>query len=1121
MCKPTLLALFFATFLSSMAVADDVEIYFNNNGAQAGTSMVMFTLDYRSNLSSVICNGITVTGGVADFSSCSWTADFSDFNSAFDLSDYDTDGAIDFLEMLRAALRYVLNDPAFANADMQFGLMLNHNYINRCEGSVVEGCSNGAYVAMGFRDHNTGTPNGTEQLLEHLAAIPSPQGNFSHPFQGKELYFELFRYLTGQNVFNGHVGFVDYADPCDEDNLNDADGGTSCGGDDIDFDTLMQWDPSIESGGRYVSPWGSGSNLQCSGVYVVNFMFGVSNQDSNSDDEIEAPNVTGGNDGGLDMTLSGGNSEFNKVLKRLYDTDLADGTWGHAIDLAGIQRVTSYFVYNGNVQNTMNGYAVAGGGDAIEVSNDPRQLVEKLKTTFLEIIRQNSTFEAPAVTVNSYNRLSHLDSLYYALFGPELVQKWPGNLKKYRLGEIAVDEDGDSVTDYTVIAILDANGNGAVTADGLFALDACSYWSDCSTKPDGDEVALGGAANEFTNARHVYTYSSNSAPPSGGASLTSANNVVHEDTAAITAADLGADVTNVPDMNGDAVVDASDVAVFRTELLQIARGVEIVGADEVAIKEMGDPIHAQPAVVVYDGDVANAAANPDVAVVVATNRGYMHLIDADDGHEIFSFIPRELLPLVRKYNKDISASSGPYRFDLYGLDGTPVVLRRDNNGDEIINGADGDRVIVYLSQRRGGRNLYAVDITDRNNPLLLWRILGGVTTGFTDLAETWSEPVVTKIKISDVETDVLVFGGGYDSDRYDRDADDPDDGTDTGRSVYVVNALTGDLVWRIGAGSPDLDLSSMGDSIASAVKIIDFGDDHIMDRLYFIDVVGRIYRVDFNNSTSTTSIYGGGMIADLSNGMANADACDMTVSPNACRRFYNPPDVAVMTGFGVPPYIQLAVGSGFRAHPKMTTTQDRFYAVYDNNVVNQVATGDYSTAYHWTESNLVDVSAIGGGNDTLGAQASAIGGALMGAGMHGWYFDMDIALGEKVLSEPVTINGLILFTSYSPLLSPQGSDICSAGLGGGRLYLVNAYNGLPVVDFQSDPYDVLDVDDTVSNDQRYSTLPREGMPTDPRVVFKQKSDGTIEPTVVVGTQLPLDPKLLNLDLEKRTWWLEQ
>jgi type IV pilus assembly protein PilY1 len=514
---------------------------------------------------------------------------------------------------------------------------------------------------------------------------------------------------------------------------------------------------------------------------------------------------------------------------------------------------------------------------------------------------------------------------------------------------------------------------------------------------------------------------------------------------------------------------------------------------------------------------------------MTTNEGFMHLIDADDGTEHFAFMPQELLPLIRQVNKDDSASSGKFRYDIYGLDGSPVVLRKDLNGNEIIDEAEGDKVIVYLTQRRGGRNIYAVDITDRDNPELLWTILGGAMNSFADLAETWSEPVLSKILVNKVKTDVLVFGGGYDSDRYDNDPGDPDDNVDIGRNVYIVNAHTGDLIWRIGPDiDADLKITTMADSIPSPIEILDFKDDQVMDRIYFIDVIGRIHKVDFDNSSGeNTAIYGGGLVMDLSNNdpsnNVDQDSCDMSVAGNICRRFYNALDVAVMTKYPVANYIQLAVGSGFRAHPKMINTQDRFYVVYDNQLLYKVKTKDYAATYGWKEAdNLVDVTDIGNGSKELQEQTKTLYESLTAADKHGWYLDMDKDLGEKVISESITINGIVMFSTYLPRTSSAGPDACSADLGGGRLYLTNAFDGMPVASLDQDSdAELLQVTDTVKKSQRFTLLPRAGMPTSPSIVFKKMASGEVTPTVVVGTQLPLNQDLLDITLETGTWWFEK
>ncbi len=938
----------------------------------------------------------------------------------------------------------------------------------------------------------------------------------------------------------------------------------------------MSWDEDIEidpadltSDARYESPF-TNSDYECSSVYAINFMFGVANQEDDSDDAITESKA---NDGMAGINISGRYNNLGSLIEWLNDNDMADGTsaspTGPAIDnggsdifLEGNQNVTSYFLYKGNVQNTMDGYAVKGGtGQAIEVTDDPEELIESLTSVFEEILRQNSTFEAPAVTVNSYTRLTHLDELFFALFGPEETPDWPGNLKKYKLGSIGIDTDGDGDIDEYVVRIEDSAGNEAIDQNtALFKVTSCSYWSNCSidrdddgsVDADGDTVAWGGAAEEQTvaetsgNARLVYT----------DTSADTATNVtlvdLHEDTSTITAAMLGistvadaanniisatdidgddnADTIGDDDPGGDGDVDSIDVATQRERLLQLGRGLEY-GSSDTPLQTLGDPIHSRPSVIVYNDDVTRGQANdpstpgenPDLAIAMTTNEGYLHLIDAADGSEFFAFMPKEELTLLKTTHgpEAFDGGAGGSRFGSYGLDGSPVVWRHDDNDDGIIDtsiDAD-DSVYIYLTQRRGGRNTYALDITNKTSPELKWKILGGTTTGFTELGQTWSEPQLATIKVSGNPTKVLVFGGGYDTTQ-----DSSYSRSDTvGRAIYVVNADTGALIWTISDGSSDLSITQMDSSIPADVKTLDADEDGYMDRIYAVDVVGRLFRIDFDNSTTSTTIHGGGMVASLYDETCVEDAPVAGVARDCHRRFYNSPDVAVMVGYPVSPYVQIAVGSGFRAHPvTVTGIQDRFYVAFDTNVIDAVDIGDYSSEYHWQEeTNIIDVTAIDQttptGDDTAYDVAeSSAQAALLANDVHGWFIDMDDSLHEQVLSESVTVQGKIIFTTY--LRDDTQANVCEPNLGQGRIYVLGAFNGLPVADLYTGT--LAGELATVTEGDRFKNLDRSGIPSDPLVVFREDSEGNIVPTVVVTTELPLPPGILGQNLFSKTWWID-
>ncbi|OOZ35626.1 pilus assembly protein [Solemya velesiana gill symbiont] len=1245
-----------ALYIATPAFADDVEIFFNTSnvsGEDIGDPLVMFGLDYRPNvINANLCNAATL----AEVQNCGWddptTTDDDDFYAAYYnvfTNEDVADGSLSFLEVLRASLRYVLGELD----DVRIGLMLNHAQINNCEGaSGTAGCSNGGYIAMGLLpidavdnsggwyttwldndgdgvhdvDAGDDPSTGLNILDGKLASILDlGTGAGAHSNQGKELYFELYRYLRGWDIYNGHVGYADYDDRCDEDNLDD-DTMPSCFDrrgnpeDDDDYPAIA-WDATtvgdvgigatapdypVEEAGNteYYSPF-EDQSLICSGVYAINFMFGVSNQDNDSDNEIEdddAGQISAESagmvelDGSDPIDISGNRNEFGTLIEWLYEG--SDGSPRDLSDLAGVQNVTSYFMYKGNVQNTMNGYAVSGGsGQAYEVLDDPKAMVDTITNIFKEILRQNTTFEAPAVTVNSYNRLTHRDELFFALFSQEEHQNWPGNLKKYKLGEITTEvctdlngdgdttDPGECVTE-PVQRLVDQNDNEAVNqSDGVFKATTCSFWSNCSidrdndgtADADGDIVEWGGAAEEITLSRTLYTY------------IGTDRYAVHEDTSQIThemlnvsldetSVHAGDDICDVDgdsdgdfecvDMDGDGDADSTDHDLLREDLLQIARSYDPETGE--VLQNMGDPIHARPAVIEYDADLSNQGACPDLRIAMTTNEGQFHLIDAGGdsgctdndanvgGTEVVSFMPEELLPQLKQVNGPITVEgTGQTRFNTYGLDGSPVVWRYDADAgdgtarDGVINyGADSDEDFVYLflTQRRGGKGIWALDITNPTSPELMWKVWDGDLTSvngtsaadvYSELGQTWSTPKLTKIKDGEYDRGVLVFGGGYDPDQ-----DDAYSFSDTqGRAIYVVDAYTGEPLWTVsgeaasttptqpsGGASGTMLIPEMDNSIPAEVQPADIDSDGYLDRIYAVDVVGRVFRIDFdilpNGDSTSTQMYGGGMVAALNDSSCDEEAPTDGVADACHRRFYNKPDVAVMVGYPAAPYVQVAVGSGYRAWPaSVSGIQDRFYVLFDENVIDPLLSSVYGTGageqYHWTEdSDLANLTDIPGDvSDYSGAQTAAE--TALG-NKHGWYFNLELTTDaggtvtshEKVLSDSVTFNGLILFTTYIRS-SEDEANVCEPSLGSGRFYAVNAFNGLPVGDINQG---VFFTEDTARSDfseaDRYMNLGRKGIPTTPQIILTDEG-----PRVIVTTEL-IPEGLLDSDLFSKKWWLD-
>jgi len=217
----TLLAALILTIGS--ARADDTDVYMNpGSGLPPGSEpMVMFSLDYRPNLGANAC-----TRGECD--------------TLIEEGYMEKQDKYVFFDVLRGVLEKVF-EPL---EGVRVGLMLNHDHSkddtaiddSSCAGFGRTRCSNGGYIAMGFESFEVDDENGAKaRFHDILKAIPVPGGNQSHSYQGKELFFEFFRYLTGQGVYNAHNGYTDYGN---------ADILTNLDEDHPD----ISWDTSIETG---------------------------------------------------------------------------------------------------------------------------------------------------------------------------------------------------------------------------------------------------------------------------------------------------------------------------------------------------------------------------------------------------------------------------------------------------------------------------------------------------------------------------------------------------------------------------------------------------------------------------------------------------------------------------------------------------------------------------------------------------------------------------------------------------------------------------------------------------------------------------------------------------------
>ncbi len=678
---------------------------------------------------------------------------------------------------------------------------------------------------------------------------------------------------------------------------------------------------------------------------------------------------------------------------------------------ARVKTHTIGFAANNTANNFLNQLANNGDGSFYTADNSA-QLLAAFKTILSEVQDVNTTFVSPGVAVNQNNRLTHRDELYFALFRPEEGTLWPGNLKRYRIS-------GNTV--------LDVNNKDAVdSSSGFFSTNAQSFWS---TAVDGNDVREGGAASKLDLVRSIYTFDD-----TPGSIMVSANEL-NESNTGITSADL-------------AVTHLSDPAATREQVLKWARGVDVKDADgDGSFTDvnymMGDPIHSQPVIIDYSAS--------DSAVFVATNHGFLHSIDSTTGEENFAIIPRELLGNLNEFYENNSSFT-----HLYGLD-----------GDMVYREANGKRYL-YIGMRRGGNDYYAIDVTQKNNPKMVFRIDGG-SPEFANMGQSWSRPIVTKIKVSGTVKDVLIFGGGYDENQDGKKSRSPDS---VGNSVYIVDADTGAKLWEISDANANLNIADMKYSIPAAISVIDRNNDSIADHMYVADTGGQLFRLDINNDKPSNPLVSGQLLAKLG-GDAEADN----------RRFYYAPDVSEVI-LGDEHYYAVAIGSGFRASPLNTAINDNFYMIKDKGVFKLDASNNYTFP-----SSVIELSSLYDATDHLltdSSQAVRDLAAQNFATKEGWYIRLTTN-GEKVLATPLVLNYQVFFTTYVPAVSSQ--SLCAPPTGNSRAYLVNLFNANAVTDLNNN--------NQTDGGDRFAELAQTGIAPKPTILFPP-TDST--PAICLGAE---------------------
>jgi type IV pilus assembly protein PilY1 len=716
------------------------------------------------------------------------------------------------------------------------------------------------------------------------------------------------------------------------------------------------------------------------------------------------------------------------------------------------------------------GEMTAAGHGLYRTANTAGELANAFDDILNDVLSDPTSFVSPSLSVNAFNRLYNLDDVYFSLFEPSLKVSWGGNIKKYKIctqvGASATCVFGDIMDNSSPtpqVAIDKSLDPVTGTPINKIKSGALSYWS--SLPADGPNVKQGGAGANIPahGSRVTYTY-----------------------TGSADAGPLSLSVVNTTNVTKTLLGDSAMTASRQTDIVNWLLGQDVKdennnGSTADDRWAFADALHSRPLTVTYGKD---ASSNPVSKIFVGTSDGGLRMINTSNGKEQWIIYIPELLANAGQL---MDASTGTH---IEGLDGSATAWIVDNNNNGVIepSSPQNDKVYLIISERRGGKNIYAFDVTPAPattltnpaatndiTPKFLWRIKGGVSTGFSALGQTWSRPTLTNIWVKCPTDDVtcsgskvkkvLIFAGGYDPTTL--DSTTMPSGTDTmGNAIYIVDPADGSLIWRAGGSGSVANLipldsqgnAAMKYAIPSDVALLDSDGDGITDRLYVGDSRGQLFRINLGSQIDATSTGSGGssgfVFADIGcrNGI-RSNNCSATSKHNR-RMFFYPPAVASVkdaTYSSTATYDIVTIQSGNREDPIdiITGTNDpvrnRIYAFRDPNPGLGAPGATPSTI---TDDDLYDATSDVLTSSVVGTVANDNALALLQAAK-GWYVRLVTDptagtytyVGEKGLSETTIFQGTLYATTYTPADTSTLTGCHAMSEGVAKLYAMNVLTG--------------------------------------------------------------------------------
>jgi type IV pilus assembly protein PilY1 len=377
-----------------------------------------------------------------------------------------------------------------------------------------------------------------------------------------------------------------------------------------------------------------------------------------------------------------------------------------------------------------------------------------------------------------------------------------------------------------------------------------------------------------------------------------------------------------------------------------------------------------------------AKADRQGMLYVGANDGMLHAFNASTGAEKFAFIPNSMYPNLYKLSAPLYNQN-----HLFFVNGSPQsadVVFNDNSWHTILVGG----------QNGGGNSIYALDISDpmsiNTEAQLASKALWEFTD--TDISYSFSQPQIGRINAGNSSTlkFAVFFGNGYSS-------------TNNKAILYVVNPETGKLIRK-------MDLCALvagvcNNSLSQGLSTVTLGQSDGLQgqpitKVYAGDLQGNLWAIDV--SSSIPASWTPRVLFQARDSLGNPQP--ITTPPLLSLN----PSYPRLQGL----FVMFGTGQLITATDLTSSRMQTVYGVWDKpfNTLTQNRLSLQSQTL-----NLVTAAVSNLPQDILTATTNAV----PWNNKFGWYADLVVA-GQRVITEPVLMNGSFITTLNTPPSTPCG-----------------------------------------------------------------------------------------------------